>query len=112
MLVCNVVMFSFTVFCCRASIHNESDSKSDVYSFGVLALEVIMGKHPAELISSLSTLEQSIELKELLDLRLPPPTVLFEKDVASVVKQALSCLHITPNCRPTMRVVSQALLKA
>ncbi|KAL4627808.1 hypothetical protein ACB092_05G192300 [Castanea dentata] len=86
--------------------------KSDDFSFGVLALEVIMGKHPAELISSLSTLEQSIELKELLDLRLPPPTVLFEKDVASVVKQALSCLHLTPNCRPTMRGVSQALLKA
>ena len=29
--------------------------KCDVYSFGVVTLEVLMGKHPGELISSFST---------------------------------------------------------
>ncbi|XP_062163029.1 MDIS1-interacting receptor like kinase 2-like [Alnus glutinosa] len=49
------------------------------FSFGVLALEVIMGGHPKELLSSLSIGEKSIEVvMEVLDLRLPPPAVLFE----------------------------------
>jgi serine/threonine protein kinase len=43
--------------------------KCDVYSFGVLALEVIMGEHPKELLSSLSIGEKSIEVMEVLDLR-------------------------------------------
>ncbi|XP_062160737.1 MDIS1-interacting receptor like kinase 2-like [Alnus glutinosa] len=86
--------------------------KCDVYSFGVLALEVIMGEHPKELLSSLRIGEKSIEVMEVLDLRLPPPAVLFEKQVASVVKQALSCLSIRPNSRPTMQSVSQAIMEA
>jgi serine/threonine protein kinase len=86
--------------------------KCDVYSFGVLALEVIMEEHPKELLSNLSTGEKNIELKEVLDQRLPPPAALSEKEVASVVKQALSCVSITPNSRPTMRWVSQAIMEA
>ena len=90
----------------------KATEKCDVYSFGVLALEVIMGEHPKDLLSSLSTGEKSIELKEVLDLRLPPPAAIFEKEVASVVKQALSCLIITPDSRPTMRWVSQVIREA
>ena len=55
--------------------------KCDVYSFGVVALEVMMGKHPGELLASLSspslsstsaTLSDSQELllKDVLDQRL------------------------------------------
>jgi hypothetical protein len=90
----------------------KATEKCDVYSFGVLALEVIMGEHPKELLSNLSTGEKNIELKEVLDQRLPPPAALSEKEVASVVKQALSCVSITPNSRPTMRWVSQAIMEA
>ncbi|KAL7177328.1 hypothetical protein ACSBR2_030643 [Camellia fascicularis] len=49
--------------------------KCDVYSFGVLALEVLMGSHPGELISSLkSVVDQRLELEDVLDHRLLPPS--------------------------------------
>ena len=41
-------------------------TKCDVYSFGVVVLETMMGRHPAELISSLS--EPSIQNKKLKDI--------------------------------------------
>ncbi|XP_077252016.1 MDIS1-interacting receptor like kinase 2-like [Tasmannia lanceolata] len=52
--------------------------KCDVYSFGVLTLEVIMGRHPGDIISSLSSSSssegsQNLWLKDVLDPRLPNP---------------------------------------
>uniref|UniRef100_A0A2N9IA44 non-specific serine/threonine protein kinase n=1 Tax=Fagus sylvatica TaxID=28930 RepID=A0A2N9IA44_FAGSY len=48
--------------------------KCDVYSFGVVALEILMGKHPGELLSSLSSpsSSQNVMLNEILDQ--PSPT--------------------------------------
>ncbi|KAF8378422.1 hypothetical protein HHK36_029761 [Tetracentron sinense] len=44
--------------------------KCDVYSFGVVALEVIMGRHPGEFISSLpSSVCEDILLEDVLDPR-------------------------------------------
>ena len=40
--------------------------KCDIYSFGVVALEILMGRHPGELMTSLST-SQSVMLNEILD---------------------------------------------
>ena len=54
--------------------------KSDVYSFGVVALEILMGRHPGELLTSLSS-SQSVMLNEILDKRLPPPNRLVAQDV-------------------------------
>ena len=58
------------------------NEKCDVYSFGVLVLEVIMGKHPGDLISSLSTsptssssTAQGILLKDVLDQRVTTPRI-------------------------------------
>ncbi|KAK7851674.1 mdis1-interacting receptor like kinase 2 [Quercus suber] len=49
--------------------------KCDVYSFGVLVLEVLIGKHPAKLITDLhSPVGTNIHLKDVLDDRLSPPT--------------------------------------
>ncbi|XP_073261490.1 MDIS1-interacting receptor like kinase 2-like [Populus alba] len=79
------------------------------------ALEIVMGKHPDELISTLqsSTDQQEIELKNVLDPRLPPPAAQrIEKEVVSVVMQAFSCLKVNPNFRPTMHDVTNALSKA
>ncbi|RWR96563.1 putative leucine-rich repeat receptor-like protein kinase [Cinnamomum micranthum f. kanehirae] len=84
--------------------------KCDVYSFGVVSLEVIMGKHPRELISSLSTsMAKDILLKDILDQRLPPLTDQELKEVTSTVMLALACLRSDPQTRPTMYHVSQEL---
>ncbi|MFQ6630669.1 hypothetical protein Gotur_008824, partial [Gossypium turneri] len=50
--------------------------KCDVYSFGVLALEILMGKHPGELLSTLSSSSSRVQnfmLNEILDPRLSTP---------------------------------------
>ena len=85
--------------------------KCDVYSFGIVALETIMGKHPGELISQLSTpFAQNILLKDVLDSRICVP--FFRKDIQSVVlviTLALACLRSTPKSRPSMQQVAQEL---
>ncbi|GAY68839.1 hypothetical protein CUMW_267290, partial [Citrus unshiu] len=48
--------------------------KCDVYGFGVVALEILMGTHPGELLSSLSSSSgPKIMLIDILDQRLLPP---------------------------------------
>lgn len=82
--------------------------KSDVYSFGVVSMEVIMGKHPGDLISCLSiSRAKDILLKDVLDQRLPPPTNKEMEEVASTVMLALACLRSDPHSRPTMYNVSK-----
>ena len=84
--------------------------KCDVYSFGVLVLEVVMGKHPGELISCLqSSGGESIQHKDVFDPRLSPPTTLIADKLGFVVKLAISCLSANPQARPTMRSVSELL---
>ncbi|KAF7844811.1 MDIS1-interacting receptor like kinase 2-like [Senna tora] len=85
--------------------------KCDVYSFGVVTLETIMGRHPGELISSLSKTNttQSIMLKDVLDSRLPLPLKKDAQDVVLLVTIALSCLSSTPKSRPSMQQVAQQL---
>ncbi|KAI8569503.1 hypothetical protein RHMOL_Rhmol02G0283900 [Rhododendron molle] len=97
----------------------EVNEKLDVYSFGVLTLEVVMGRHPRDLMSSLSSssLDSSpppsygIPLKDVLDKRLPLPRNQEEEAVVLAVKIALACLRPNPQCRPTMQQVYVALSK-
>lgn len=88
--------------------------KSDVYSFGVVALEVMMGRHPGEFISSLSekaALQTDVDmfLKDLIDQRLSPPTDQIAEEVVFVVTIALSCIRARPESRPDMCFVAQEL---
>lgn len=84
--------------------------KCDVYSFGVVTLEVITGSHPGNLIYSLSSsIGQDILLKDVIDQHLPPPTVIDSREVILAAMLALSCLHASPQSRPTMKHVSQVL---
>ncbi|PNT01805.1 hypothetical protein POPTR_015G123800v4 [Populus trichocarpa] len=92
--------------------------KCDVFSFGVLTLEVMMGKHPGDFISSLmfsaSTSSSSPTgcntlLNDVLDQRLPPPENELADGVALVAKLAFACLQTDPHHRPTMRQVSTEL---
>ncbi|KAL4654846.1 hypothetical protein ACB092_01G409800 [Castanea dentata] len=85
--------------------------KCDVYSFGMVALEILMGKHPGELLTSLSTLSsQNLMLKEILDQRLPPPNRSIAQDIFFAASIAFACLRTKPRSRPTMKWVSQECL--
>ncbi|XP_043708316.1 MDIS1-interacting receptor like kinase 2-like isoform X2 [Telopea speciosissima] len=88
--------------------------KCDVYSFGVLTIETLMGRHPGELLSSLSesslassSAVQTMMLKDVLDLRLPPPLPEVYGAMVSIMKMAFTCLNVNPQSRPTMKHVSQ-----
>ncbi|KAK7340521.1 hypothetical protein VNO77_21227 [Canavalia gladiata] len=85
--------------------------KCDVYSFGVVALETLVGRHPKEILSSLqSTSTNGLTLCEVLDQRLPQPTMSVLLDIVRVAVVAFACLNPNPCSRPTMKCVSQCFL--
>ncbi|KAG6639600.1 MDIS1-interacting receptor like kinase 2-like [Carya illinoinensis] len=90
--------------------------KCDVYSFAVLALEVIMGKYPGDFISSVKSsnlsIEMSIQLKDVLDQRLPFPMPQVESELIRVAQIATKCLNDLPKSRPTMHMISKVLAVA
>lgn len=79
--------------------------KCDVYSFGVVVLEVLMGKHPGDLLQS--HLEDHMFVQEFLNQRLPKPTNIEENNVTELAKLALACLQASPQARPRMKEVYQ-----
>ncbi|XP_027337293.1 MDIS1-interacting receptor like kinase 2-like [Abrus precatorius] len=85
--------------------------KCDVYSFGVVTLETLMGRHPEELISSLSNSStQNMLFKDLLDPRLPlPSNSKVVDEILLVATLALPCLLPKPNSRPSIQQVAQKL---
>ncbi|KAL6647893.1 hypothetical protein ACP70R_015330 [Stipagrostis hirtigluma subsp. patula] len=84
--------------------------KCDVYSFGVVAMEMVMGKHPGDLLLPFfCRTEQLTKLKDIMDQRIGVPTSEEEKDVILIVLVAFACLQICPKARPTMQQVHQAL---
>ncbi|KAL7611167.1 hypothetical protein Lser_V15G11858 [Lactuca serriola] len=86
--------------------------KCHVYSFGVVALEVVMGKHPGELITSLPTLSVDYLVPTNVgDSWMPPPSSQVEKQVQLVLRISRTCLNSNPHESPTMRQVSNLLMK-
>ncbi|KAJ0098708.1 hypothetical protein Patl1_22170 [Pistacia atlantica] len=88
--------------------------KCDVYSFGVVALEVLMGRHPEEILSlsSSSSSTQNVMLIDVLDSRLSPPVNrIVKQEIMLVSTIAFACLRSKPKSRPTMKRVSQEFLK-
>ncbi|XP_028768319.1 MDIS1-interacting receptor like kinase 2-like [Neltuma alba] len=84
--------------------------KIDVYSFGVLAIEVLMGEHPGELISYNRTSGMNqINFKEILDPRLSSTNQQNLKKLALIWHLALQCLQANPHARPAMRNVAQLM---
>ncbi|XP_050217141.1 MDIS1-interacting receptor like kinase 2-like isoform X2 [Mercurialis annua] len=96
------------------------NEKCDVYSFGVVTLEIIMGKHPGDLISSLSLRSPSSTsssssivhdslLKDVIDQRLQIPQNKSALGIANTAQVALACLCSNSEFRPTMRQVCNKL---
>lgn len=70
-----------------------------------------MGKHPGQLIPSLNaTAGEKIDLKDVVDPRLPPPpSTKIVDELTFMVELVVTCIHGNPQCRPTMQSVSQLL---
>ncbi|XP_044361478.1 MDIS1-interacting receptor like kinase 2 [Triticum aestivum] len=80
--------------------------KCDVYSFGV------MGKHPRDLLDgSLSSGEQAMLVKYIIDQRPATPITTEENSLALLIKLAFSCLESSPQARLTMREAYQTLIQ-
>jgi hypothetical protein len=75
----------------------------DVYSFGVLALELFMGHHPGDFLSSMAN--KSMQLEDLLDIRLPLPETKIASEIFEVVLVAVRCIEPDPSHHPTMQDV-------
>jgi hypothetical protein len=69
-----------------------------------------MGRHPTELLTSLSSSSQNVMLHEILDQRLPPPNHLVAQDIFLVATIAFACVHTKPKSWPIMKCVSQEFL--
>ncbi|XP_021822006.1 MDIS1-interacting receptor like kinase 2-like [Prunus avium] len=95
------------------------NEKSDAYSFGVVTLEIIMGSHPGDVFSSLSSgassssssasLAPEMPISDVLDQRISSPTKQEAGEVVSLVKIAFASLNPNPQSRPTMKKISQLL---
>jgi hypothetical protein len=88
-----------------------------VYSFGVVAMEILMGKFPGELIRSLYSLDEArgvgdsalMLLKDMVDQTLDQPSGHLAGQLVFAFVVALSCVRTNPDARPTMRTVAQQL---
>ncbi|PWA85262.1 protein kinase-like domain-containing protein [Artemisia annua] len=85
----------------------EVTEKCDVYSFGVLTLEILMGKHPGDFLTSSSDMIGA-PLTKILDQRLPSPVEQIGEQVKLLVQVAFLCLQNSPNSRPSMWEVTHA----
>ncbi|VAH99920.1 unnamed protein product [Triticum turgidum subsp. durum] len=85
--------------------------KCDVYSFGVLVLELFMGHHPGDLLSSMDN-NQSTPLVKFLDTRLPLPEAKIASEIFKVIAVAVRCIEPDPAHRPTMKQVIKAFSTA
>ncbi|MED6211671.1 hypothetical protein PIB30_075985, partial [Stylosanthes scabra] len=93
----------------------EATEKCDVYSFGVLCFEILMGKHPADLISSLlspstASITYNLLLVDVIDQRPPHPEKSVVGEIMLITKWALECLSQSPQFRPSMHQVSKELM--
>jgi hypothetical protein len=92
----------------------EVNEKCDVYSFGVLALEIIMGKHPGDLISlflspSTRPMANNMLLIHILDERPQQVMKPIDEEVMLITRLAFACLSQNPRSRPSMEQVSKML---
>ncbi|XP_044954815.1 MDIS1-interacting receptor like kinase 2-like [Hordeum vulgare subsp. vulgare] len=84
--------------------------KCDLYSFGVLVLEIFMGFHPGDLLSSLSlTTKRNVCMKDLLETRIMLPDAETAREIYNMLSVAVKCLEPNPSRRPTARRATDEL---
>jgi serine/threonine protein kinase len=88
------------------------NEKCDVYSFGVLALEILFGKHPGDVVSlwtAVGSIPDPMLLMDKLDQRPPHPLNPIIEELVTIAVIALACLTESHQSRPTMKQVSKEL---
>ncbi|KAJ9147319.1 hypothetical protein P3X46_029493 [Hevea brasiliensis] len=100
----------------EASKSSKPSQKWDVYSYGVILLEMISGKSPVTQTGSsemglVQWIQLSTEIKPLCHVLDPFLVHDLEKrdEMIAVLDIALACVHISPDKRPLMRIVSDTL---
>lgn len=84
--------------------------KWDVYSYGVILLEMItVGSSDMDLVQWIQfCIEEKKPLSDVLDPNLAPDAD-KEEEIIAVLKIAMACVHSSPERRPTMRHIAEAL---
>lgn len=78
--------------------------KCDVCGFGIVALEILVGRYPQEVLLCLESEEFGQHFLDFLDKRLAPPKGIAAEVLMLVLRLILKCIHKNPLCRPTMNL--------